>query len=112
MSHKLITKEGKYVMSSNPFISARIPSEVLEQLELRCEATGDSKSKILIKALMSYLENPTETSTTSVEKRIRTLENWVHERLKSLEVEVEKIDKETFYLKSKINEQPRKIGDH
>ncbi|MBD2451475.1 hypothetical protein H6G76_31005 [Nostoc sp. FACHB-152] len=100
MSHKLITKESKYAMSGNPFISARVPSEVLEQLESYAEATGESKSKILLKALVSYLENPTETSITTTEKRIRTLENYVHERFKSLEAEVDKLDKKIFYLQS------------
>lgn len=87
-------------MPGNPFVSARVPSEVLEQLESYAEATGESKSKILLKALVSYLENPTETSTTSAEKRIRTLENYVHERFKSLEAEVEKLDKKIFHLQS------------
>ena len=96
-------------MAANPFISARIPSEILEQLEHYSEVTGDSKSKVVVKALASFLENPNkseyEISITSSEKRIRTLENYMNERFRNLEAQLEKLDKKMFYASKSSGSQ-------
>ncbi|HYX19176.1 MAG TPA: hypothetical protein VE944_33475, partial [Nostoc sp.] len=49
-------------MSSNRFFSGRIPNELYEQAEKRCEETGDSKTEVLIKALSAYLDFPLATA--------------------------------------------------
>ncbi|NJO62211.1 MAG: hypothetical protein HC836_29490 [Richelia sp. RM2_1_2] len=94
-------------MSRNSFISARVPSEVFKQLEFHAKTTGESKSKILLKALDKYLENPTDSSDSN--KRIKSFEWYMNERLKDLESEVEKLDKNFFYRIDSLAKQVNQI---
>lgn len=90
-------------MANKPFVSARIPEKLLEQLEARSEATGETKTDILIEALTVYL-NPSEAedkNQTDLENRMRYFEHWISSRLSSLEERVNSLE-ELKELKEEI----------
>src|SRR6476646_2010022 len=102
-------------MTAKPFISARIPQDLLEQLESRADATGESKTEILVEALKEYLD-PKEPSTeerASLEKRLRNFEQWATNRLTSIEEKVEELDDLRFLaraLKERLdNPEPKQL---
>lgn len=83
-------------MTAKPFISARIPQDLLEQLESRADATGESKTEILVEALKEYLDpkeqKPSTEERLSLEQRLRAFEQWATNRLTRIEEKVEELD--------------------
>ena len=80
-------------MASNPFLSGRIPQELLNRVEKHIQDTGESKTNILIQALAAYLNFPIQLSNSSsstLEKRLNDLEQQV-EKLLSLDKDISKI---------------------
>jgi hypothetical protein len=97
----LLDRDREKAMTAKPFISARIPQDLLEQLESRADATGESKTDILVEALKEYLD-PKEPSTeerSSLEKRLRNFEQWATDRLTNIEEKVEELDDLRFLAK-------------
>ena len=68
-------------MAPNPLLSARIPLDLNERLEVRSRETGKDKTQLVIEALRAYLNAPAEPST---EEKLARLE----ERLAMLEATV------------------------
>jgi predicted DNA-binding protein len=59
----------------NPFLGVRIPPEVHEALMAQVEATGQSKSDLVIDALKAYLRmTPQHDKITDLEMRLSALE--------------------------------------
>lgn len=82
-------------MASKPFISARIPEKLNQQLEVRADAEEKSKTDILITALAEYLDgdnsNKSETTNQSVrdlERSFRFFEQWVIDKVTRIENKV------------------------
>ena len=87
----MITNDNS--MASNPFLSGRIPQELLNRVEKHIQDTGESKTNILIQALAAYLNFPIQLSNSSsstLEKRLNDLEQQV-EKLLSLDKDISKI---------------------
>ncbi|MBD2103641.1 YlcI/YnfO family protein [Leptolyngbya sp. FACHB-261] len=60
---------------ANPFIGVRIPPELHQAIIERMQATGQSRSEIVIAALEKYLEiHPCPDRLTLIEKRLSDLE--------------------------------------
>jgi metal-responsive CopG/Arc/MetJ family transcriptional regulator len=74
-------------MASKSFISARIPDDLQEKLESYSQATGESKSRILIDALSKYLNADSSTTDKDLNlyDRILYFERWVSNRLNNVE---------------------------
>ena len=81
-------------MSSKPFISARIPEELLKSLESRVDSTGKSKTDIITDALYEHLGfgKQLQASGVNVEKRIRLLEQWVDRKFRAVEHRLEQLE--------------------
>lgn len=62
-------------MATSPFISARIPPELLNKIEEYIEATGESKTDAIVKALTAYLDSWAVKKDNSLEKKVYELEN-------------------------------------
>lgn len=74
---------------SNPFLSGRIPADLLDHIERYCLETGETKTSVLIKALSAYLNHPvvsrqtlslSEERLASLEQRIAALEEMVQKQ--------------------------------
>ena len=74
-------------MATKPFVSARIPKELMEQLEAHVDATGSSKTDIIIDALSEHLGygKKLREHGVGIERRLTMLEYWLHERIKGLD---------------------------
>jgi metal-responsive CopG/Arc/MetJ family transcriptional regulator len=92
----LLDWDREKAMTAKPFISARIPQDLLEQLESRADERGESKTEILVEALKEYLEpkeqKPSAEERLSLEQRLRAFEQWAVSRLASIEKKVEKLE--------------------
>jgi hypothetical protein len=59
----------------NPFLGVRIPTEIHEALMARAKITGQSKSELVIDALMIYLGmSPQQEKIEELEARLSALE--------------------------------------
>ena len=81
-------------MSSKPFISARIPEELLKSLESHDDSTGKSKTDIITDALYEHLGfgKQLKASGINAEKRIRLLEQWVDRKFRAVEHRLEQLE--------------------
>jgi hypothetical protein len=98
----LLDWDREKAMTAKPFISARIPQDLLEQLESRADATGESKTDILVEALKEYLD-PKEPGTeerSSLEQRLRAFEQWAVSRLTSIEEKVEELEHLRYFSRT------------
>lgn len=70
---------------ANPYLSGRIPPELMEKVEQRVRETGESKTDIIVNAVSAYLGFPTELRKTQnsdvwdaiaeIRERLSNLEN-------------------------------------
>jgi hypothetical protein len=61
---------------ANPFIAVRITPDLDAAIALRMQATGQSKSDVVIEALKSYLGiMPANQRLTEIEQRLAALES-------------------------------------
>lgn len=76
-------------MAPNPLLSARIPPDLNEHLEVRSRETGKDKTQLVIEALRAYLNAPKEPSTEEklalLEERLAMLEATVAQLVQQLE---------------------------
>lgn len=81
-------------MSSKPFISARIPEELLKSLESHVDSTGKSKTDIITDALYEHLGfgRQLKESGINIEKRLRLLEQWVDRRFRAVENRLDELE--------------------
>lgn len=76
---------------AKPFIAARIPQNIADHLETRCQQDNVGKTEIIINALAQYLgcsiENPIETNAidrlATLEEKVKHLEALVNESYKA-----------------------------
>lgn len=81
-------------MATKSFISARIPKHLMERLEAHVEATGDSKTDVIVEALAEHLAHDEESKTRggSIERRLSSLEHWIFERFRGIDNKLEILD--------------------
>ena len=95
-------------MATKPFISARIPQELMKRLESRVEATGISKTDIIIDALAKHLGYGHELQEhgIGIERRLTMLEFWLNERLKGLDDRLSSLESPSFSQLNEYDESP------
>ncbi len=74
-------------MAGNPFFSGRIPQNLHDRIQEHCDATGETKTQVLIQALAAYLDHPLETESQNndtIKDLKKDLEN-LDSRLQDLE---------------------------
>lgn len=60
---------------ANPFLAVRIPPDLEAAIAERIQATGQSKSDLIIEALRLYLEiKPCATRLAAIEERLARIE--------------------------------------
>ncbi|MEM7065113.1 MAG: ribbon-helix-helix domain-containing protein [Cyanobacteria bacterium P01_B01_bin.77] len=93
-------------MSNKVSITARIPEEMLEQVELHAQVAGKTKTDILTDALAKYLGDVSGTNTDAIsnlEQQIQHLNQYLLLRLTALEAKVAALEQ---------NEQPSHGTQH
>lgn len=85
---------------AKPFISARIPEDLLDQLESRALAEHESKTEVLVKALKEYLdpESSKTEGNSSLERRVRVLEHCISKNFMNLEFRVNALETSRGFL--------------
>jgi len=98
---------------SNPFLSARIPPDLLKKVEEHIAQTGESKSEILIKALTAYLNYspPILVAPTKIDEicsRLTAIEEQAAssstEKVTVLEERIEVLNQQIDALQQKVEE--------
>ena len=86
-------------MAKKPFVSARIPNELMERLEAHAGTTGASKTDIIIDALSEHLGygKKLREHGIGIERRLTMLEYWLHERIKGLDDRLSACEKTSSY---------------
>ncbi len=98
-------------MSQNqrPLIAAKIPHEWMQQVDLICQQTGQSRSQVLQEAIATYLGQPEVNSVNSVNSVVNPV-NPVEERVSALEVELRAVNQQLTQLTQAIEELTQILG--
>lgn len=74
-------------MANKASITARIPEDLLDQVEARVEQTGKSKTEVLTEALTAYLRGDVASARdmATLTQEMHAFQTWAYNHIGSLE---------------------------
>lgn len=100
-------------MATKPFFSGRIPRDLFNAIEKHIQKTNETKTQVLVNALVEYLELPSPRETEEINKdKINSLENLVNTHQQIIKQLENRISKLELGEKPPINDQKLITSDN